>query len=905
VYELASKTPLTGDDILNSFPQDVDIEGATVDVETVPKPNSNGDGVMMQNNEADEAEDVDDARIHEEIGNDVAMADPIITDDEASSKTNEEEEEQIESNDNENNDESTEEAIFSNLFDVNMQGDNEENKEDKSEEVKHNNNDESEPTSTDEQPENVNDAQENRSVSIEKPSEENRSVSTASESGDTTVRVNRIDKVSLEHEINKYNLRKRMKKTKDDNFNKQHYSYLNFITSTRGRNKCKKKIEKKLYEQEAKKEIVKVRRNQRYCRNKLHRSIVGTCMTQMSAQKGIKVYGRRALTAMAREYSQLDDLSVFRPHHRNELSKEQRESTLNVIDLIKEKRCGKIKGRTVVDGRGQRGNYEKNETSSSALTLEAFITTLAIDAAELRDVATADIAGAFLKADQPDLVTIKMRGPAVDAILEANKEKYESYVSYEHGKRVLYMELMKAMYGTLTAPILWYQLFAATLTDLGFTINAYDPCVANKMINGKQFTVCWYVDDLKLSHESSEVVSDMIKVIESKFGKMTVTRGKKHTYLGIDFEIKNEKVHINMKAYLQECIDSYGESIMCNATAPATKELMYVNEESQRLEEFRKDKFHHIVAKLLHISKRSRLDLQVSIGYLCTRVQHPTVEDWKKLRRVLQYIRGTIDMERIVSMKLIGEIDIFIDASHGAHWDKKGQTGGCVSVGSGVIHARSNKQNINTKSSTETELVGNSDYLTYPIWIIRFLEEQGCKMSKRTLHQDNESTIKLLKNGTKSCGKKSRHVDIRYFWTTDRIKELGINVIHCVTEKMLADFFTKPLQGSLFRNMRDVVQGLKEYDTLTSIKVSSEKEVKKEEKYMSNKKKKKIESSCRQERVGELPCREEKKVRFDGCVDLNEKWKYAKNVEKKRTYADIVKMNKMKDTEYVRKSILK
>ena len=63
----------------------------------------------------------------------------------------------------------------------------------------------------------------------------------------------------------------------------------------------------------------------------------------------------------------------------------------------------------------------------------------------------------------------------------------------------------------------------------------------------------------------------------------------------------------------------------------------------------------------------------------------------------------------------------------------------------------------------------------------------------------------MLKNGMKSCGKQSRHVDIRYFWTTDRIKEMSIDVIHCATEKMLGDFFTKSLQGSLFCNMRDVV----------------------------------------------------------------------------------------------------
>ena len=153
-------------------------------------------------------------------------------------------------------------------------------------------------------------------------------------------------------------------------------------------------------------------------------------------------------------------------------------------------------------------------------------------------------------------------------------------------------------------------------------------------------------------------------------------------------------------------------------------------------------------------------------------------------------------------------MDIYVDASHAAHMDMRGQTGVCVSMGYGVLHGRSVKQQINTKSSTEMELVGASDYLPYPIWMIRFLEGQGYTVCERTLHQDNESTIKLLRNGQKSAGQRSRHIDIRYFWITDRLKQEGIGVQYCPTEIMLADFFTKPLQGNVFWAMRDVVQGL-------------------------------------------------------------------------------------------------
>ena len=80
------------------------------------------------------------------------------------------------------------------------------------------------------------------------------------------------------------------------------------------------------------------------------------------------------------------------------------------------------------------------------------------------------------------------------------------------------------------------------------------------------------------------------------------------------------------------------------------------------------------MAKLLHICKRVRLDLQVAVGFLCTRVQYPTNQDWLKLKRLLQYVYGTIDMPRIVSMKNFSTMTIYVDAAHAVHDDRKSQT---------------------------------------------------------------------------------------------------------------------------------------------------------------------------------------------------------------------------------------
>ena len=94
------------------------------------------------------------------------------------------------------------------------------------------------------------------------------------------------------------------------------------------------------------------------------------------------------------------------------------------------------------------------------------------------------------------------------------------------------MKLLKALYGTLKAALHFYNKLKATLIKKGFIINPYDVCVANKNINGNQFTCVWHVDDIKLSHKDPNEVTKMIRWFKSEFeddgiGKVRVSRGKK------------------------------------------------------------------------------------------------------------------------------------------------------------------------------------------------------------------------------------------------------------------------------------------------------------------------------------------------------------------------------------------
>jgi hypothetical protein len=182
------------------------------------------------------------------------------------------------------------------------------------------------------------------------------------------------------------------------------------------------------------------------------------------------------------------------------------------------------------------------------------------------------------------------------------------------------------------------------------------------------------------------------------------------------------------------------------------------------------------------------------------------------LRQLLQYISGTIELPWIIGTNGMEVMQTWVDTSYAIHHDMRGHTGGVISMGHGVFHSKSSKQKLNIKSSTESEVVGASDYIPWTLWAKRFLEYQGYNLCQNIFYQDNESTIKIEKNGGgQSCGEKSRHINIRYFFIKDIIEQENMELLHCPTERMIADFYTKPIQGALFKCLRDIIMGISSF----------------------------------------------------------------------------------------------
>jgi hypothetical protein len=138
-----------------------------------------------------------------------------------------------------------------------------------------------------------------------------------------------------------------------------------------------------------------------------------------------------------------------------------------------------------------------------------------IDAEEGRAITVADIPNAFVQTrveKEKDMTFIKIFGVLVDILVEIAPDVYKSYVSRDKkGMKQLLLQCQNSLYGTIVAILLYYRKFAKSLTEIGFIINPYYPCVSNNIVEGKQMTICFHVEDFKLIHRKKKVMDTTIE----------------------------------------------------------------------------------------------------------------------------------------------------------------------------------------------------------------------------------------------------------------------------------------------------------------------------------------------------------------------------------------------------------
>ena len=167
-------------------------------------------------------------------------------------------------------------------------------------------------------------------------------------------------------------------------------------------------------------------------------------------------------------------------------------------------------------------------------------------------------------------------------------------------------------------------------------------------------------------------------------------------------------------------------------------------------------------------------NIQTTVVFLCTRVKSLEQGNWKKLGRMICYLRAIWGLKLTLEANDIHVIKWWLDSTHILHPDMRGHTGQMMSLGSkglGAVYVGSSKQKINTKSSTETELVGASDALPQVLCTQHFNEHQWFNTKDNEFNQDNQSKILLDKKERGSSSKWTRHININCFFISDIIQK--------------------------------------------------------------------------------------------------------------------------------------
>jgi hypothetical protein len=266
-----------------------------------------------------------------------------------------------------------------------------------------------------------------------------------------------------------------------------------------------------------------------------------------------------------------------------------------------------------------------------------------------------------------------------------------------------------------------------------------------------------------------------------------------------------------MIPYIDKILEDFPEEITSGAPTPHTDYLFKIRDKDdpnyKALPEEQKLAFHHAVAQLLYLCQRARRDIQTPVSFLTTRVREPDEDDWGKVKRVLKYLKSTRTMPLRLEIHQLKKPMWDVDAAHAVHDDCRGQTGAGMTFGRGAVMLLCRKHKYNTRSSTESEIVGMDDAMPSVLWSLYFMQAQGLDMKCARIHQDNNSAILLEVNGRMSSTRRTKHIKNKFFYVKDKVDQGEIEIRKRDTGDMWSDVCTKPKQGTPFRKDRSMIMG--------------------------------------------------------------------------------------------------
>jgi hypothetical protein len=450
----------------------------------------------------------------------------------------------------------------------------------------------------------------------------------------------------------------------------------------------------------------------------------------------------------------------------------------------------RYKARWVARGFSQREGVDYNEIFAPVVRASSIRALAAYANALNLDMYGADVSNAFARADVDEEIFVAQP---------------TGYTQHGPNGERLVTRLLKGLYGTKQAARLWNKKLISVLLKDGWTPFESDPCVFYR--NSKEFgmqLVGVYVDDIMHLCTSRKVHEKFVKYLNSFFP--TVDTGVLEWILGIRIQRDRKARQLTMdqsqaiKMFMTE--NDYND---LNAALTPMEENWKHDPDSPLLEEKDATKFRSQLMSIAYWAQYTRPDLSTATIILCRYVSKPTEYANLALRRLIRYLKDTIEYG--IQYKFLDKqtlkLECFTDSSWGGDdsVQAKSTSGYIVYFGGGPISWSSGLQSVIAQSSGEAEYIAAFNASTNVVYHRQFLDDLGIQLTGATLvWEDNTAAIAMSKNPVNH--KRCRHILVKYHYLRDLHDQEVIKLQYLKTTDQIADLMTKPTSRAILLRLR-------------------------------------------------------------------------------------------------------
>ena len=430
----------------------------------------------------------------------------------------------------------------------------------------------------------------------------------------------------------------------------------------------------------------------------------------------------------------------------------------------------KHKARLVAKGFSQQHGIDYGETFAPVARLDTVRFVLAIAAQNKWPIYQMDVKSAFLNGILNEEVYVQ-QPPGFEVKGQENKV----------------YKLKKALYGLKQAPRAWYSRIDRYLLKDGFRRSNNEPTLyikANQQ--GNILILCLYVDDM--IYTGNMLLDEFKEAMKCEF-EMT-DLGLMKYFLGIEVEQKHDGIFISQQKYATDVLKKFRMENCKPADTPIAFGTKLSKQDMGSA--VNSTLYKQLVGSLIYLTA-TRPDIAFAASFISRFMESPTDSHWKVGKRILRYIAGTTTYGLWYTSSEDSVLTGHTDSDFaGSLDDRKSTSGYAFLFGKNLISWASKKQPIVSLSSTEAEYVAATTAACHAVWLKRLLQDFGyVKKEPTTIFCDNNSAIDLSKNHV--FHQKSKHIDIRFHFIRELVKDDDITLKFCGTKQQLADIFTKPL----------------------------------------------------------------------------------------------------------------